>query len=125
MTNDTPRPLSDFFMTVNTEKAKPPARIRLVDVGKNKPYAEPVGPYCMVTDSSEEYGKHLPSLWVIATDEVMEFIDQNMLGIEYDSIYFSLIRPVGAKDYVLRAVYNQILGSRVIGVVTADSIPQE
>ena len=119
---NTPRPLSDYFTTIETDKAKAPEAAKYNPSG-TRPLHSPIGPYCTVSDSTKVYGNILPSLWVYPSDEVMDFIAGNMLLIDYDSIYFSLIRPVGGTDYVLYAKYNQILGSRVIGYVTADSIP--
>ena len=129
MTNPAARPLSDFFSTIETDKAKEPApRLWTVDAYevagvKVKGYRVRVGPYCAIHDHAATPNVYKPSLWVTASDEVMEAINNRMLALEDDVISFDLIRPAGNSDYTLYAKYNLILGSRIIGTVAADSIP--
>lgn len=129
--NTTPRPLSDFFTTVRpyNKDNEPAPRLwecESVTVAgvTTKAYTVRVGPYCMIHDHATTPNVYRPSLGVVPSDEVMELIDKSMLALEYDTISFDLIRPNGAADFTLYAKYNLILGSRIIGYVRADTIPQ-
>ena len=53
---------------------------------------------------------------------LIDWCQENMLPVNYDSIYFTVtIRDDGA---LICAQYNQIIGSRWLALVDADTVPE-
>ena len=65
---------------------------------------------CWLTFSGHKFD----SLDVLPTQELIEYVDKNMLAIDYDRIYFEIVTRDDC--YALRANYNQILGSRLLAI---------
>ena len=79
-----------------------------------------IGNYVQI-DGSSEYPYSFDYFYCAPNDNLIEIIENNMITVDYDTIYFNIIL---FKDYaVLRARYGQILGSRVIARIQHDSIP--
>ena len=75
-----------------------------------------LSPY--MTRSEWNGGRH-ESAFAVVKPEVVEFIRANMIFIEHDSIYFSAV--VRKDNQVnISAIYNQIIGSRCLGIVSND-----
>lgn len=56
------------------------------------------------------------------TDRLIELVNGNMLSIDYDQIYFTImIYPDSTAMLIMR--YNQIIGSRWIAMIDKNSIP--
>jgi len=60
---------------------------------------------------------------VMPTDKLIDFVKENMLAIDYDSIYFEIICYEN-NTAMLIAKYNQIIGSRWIAMIDINSIPK-
>lgn len=67
-------------------------------------------------DDVYTYGRAVPS------QEVIDAVRTNMLCIAYDSIYFALHFDDDGTARVY-ATYNQIIGSRLLAIVDAATIP--
>lgn len=73
--------------------------------------------YCCVQSTP-----HRESMHVRPRSEVIEFIRQRMIQIDYDHIYFNVImRSDGTA--LITASYNQILGSYWLALVPASTVP--
>jgi hypothetical protein len=79
-----------------------------------------VSHYCLVTGPD---GTMLPSLFVRPTVATLDWVADNMLAITYDSIYFAVYVHNDGHATVY-AKNNQILGSRMLAVISADTVPQ-
>lgn len=91
----------------------------------NKPsrkvnFTAQISSYCQVNE-----GKGYRSLCVKPAQWVLDLITSSMLAIENDSISFTLRQNNPGEDYRLTAQYSQILGSRPICTIAADTVPQE
>ena len=64
------------------------------------------------------------SLRVKPHDEILADVQENMLGIDYDSIYFEIVDHPDNGCSLVIAKYNQILGSRYLGYIQTDTIPR-
>lgn len=83
---------------------------------RKNPTIPVVGSYLTVRGECPTSGDHLcHSKTVVPTERTRKFIQQNMLPIESDSIYF---QAISREDGILIvAKYNQILGSRNLALV--------
>ena len=52
----------------------------------------------------------------------LKYVRENMLPVDYDSIYFQLVDR-GDNETLVTAQYNQILGNRWLAMIQTDSIP--
>jgi len=66
-------------------------------------------------------GKYMPSLDVVPSVKLLRYVNENMLDIEYDQIYFEAI-PFSDGTMKLYARYNQIIGSRFLGWFDASEL---
>ena len=58
------------------------------------------------------------------TDRLIELVNGNMISIDYDQIYFTImLYPDNTAMLIMR--YNQIIGSRWIAMIDINSIPIE
>jgi hypothetical protein len=64
-------------------------------------------------------GEYLPSKDILPSPLVLNWIDNHMLSITYDQIYFEAI-PFDDGRVSLYAKYNQIIGSHLLGWFTAE-----
>lgn len=103
-----PDKFSDFFGPVQTQR---PSDIRIKVRESGEEFS--ISPYVQITAGVNYTGPRLPtSLWAVPTERTIQFINDNMIAFDNDSIYFKLV--VFDKTSTLYAVYNQIIGSRQI-----------
>jgi hypothetical protein len=57
------------------------------------------------------------------TEKTLEYVRNNMLPVDYDSIYFRVIDR-GDNETLIVAQYNQIIGSRWLAFIKTDSVPR-
>lgn len=73
--------------------------------------------YCMVS------GKEYRSFHVRPKQEVIEYVRNNMIPVYYDHIYFQVVVR-NDNTALITASYNQIIGSRWLALVDADTVPK-
>lgn len=115
--DNTPRPFSDFFETFTKDKAQAPPGIRETFVDDWGPRKQTVwrtiGNYICSHDAEFRSGYAKP------TPAVVQYIKENMIRVNYDTIHFTLCGGT------IRAEFGQIIGSHVLGEVDPDTIPAE
>jgi hypothetical protein len=74
-------------------------------------------PFCSLRNFEEHY-----SMYVKPSAAVVDFVKNSTIGIEYDHMFFQIIRR--SKDECLVTVsYSQIIGSRWIATIDTSSVP--
>lgn len=80
-----------------------------------------IGPYCIVTDCRVSPSKRLSSLAVYPSDDLIRFVDEHMITINYDHLHFEVI----IFDHFARVIikHGQIIGSRWLSEIDLSTIP--
>jgi predicted transcriptional regulator len=60
-------------------------------------------------------------LYAVPSAALVEFVKENMIQVAYDAISFSLM--IDGDLATVRAEYSQIIGSRIVAVIDAATIP--
>jgi len=115
--------LSDLFESA--EVRKPSGHSEKIKIWKGEDPHDPnaetyLTDYCQVRYVDGGFG----SLRLKPRERVVEYIDNNMIKIAYDTIHFEIVVYDDGTALVL-VKYSQIIGSRWLAMVDASAVPRE
>lgn len=115
-----PQPFSRFFEAAKpytTQSAQGMGKTFYVEEdwsGTDKDFHLPVGPYLQTRDGD--------SLAVTPTDEIVEYVKQNMIYSINESFSFEIVKQSDG-DYLLLVRNSQIIGSRWLAYLDPATVP--